>query len=208
MQLEALRPITLTEAPSLAPDDRPIDLVHLARMTLGERSLEREVLQLFDRQSTLLVARMRSAPPAAIAALAHTLKGSARGIGAWRVARAADIRAGGSLTLVSGFLSVKPRPNSAIVGAANGALESLTRALALELAPIRVNCVSPGIIDTPIRAGMPEAARRDMLAKVAAALPVGRVGVGEDIARQILTFMAVGFASGSIVYLDGGALVT
>ena len=127
--------------------------------------------------------------------------------GAWRVARAADIRAGGSLTLVSGFLSVKPRPNSAIVGAANGALESLTRALALELAPIRVNCVSPGIIDTPIRAGMPEAARRDMLAKVAAALPVGRVGVGEDIARQILTFMAVGFASGSIVYLDGGALV-
>ncbi len=90
MQLEALRPITLTEAPSLAPDDRPIDLVHLARMTLGERSLEREVLQLFDRQSTLLVARMRSAPPAAIAALAHTLKGSARGIGAWRVARAAE----------------------------------------------------------------------------------------------------------------------
>ncbi len=128
--------------------------------------------------------------------------------GAWRCARAADIRAGGSLTLVSGFLSVRPRPNSAIVGAANGALESLTRALALELAPVRVNCVSPGIIDTPIRAAMPEAARRDMLTKAAAALPVGRVGVGEDIARQILTFMTVGFASGSIVYLDGGALVT
>ena len=128
--------------------------------------------------------------------------------GAWRCARAADIRAGGSLTLVSGFLSVRPRPNSAIVGAANGALESLTRALALELAPVRVNCVSPGIIDTPIRAAMPEAARRDMLAKAAAALPVGRVGVGEDIARQILAFMTVGFASGSIVYLDGGALVT
>ncbi len=128
--------------------------------------------------------------------------------GAWRCARAADIRAGGSLTLVSGFLSVRPRPNSAIVGAANGALESLARSLALELAPVRVNCVSPGIVDTPIRAGMPEAARREMLAKAAAALPVGRVGVGEDIARQILTFMTVGFASGSIVYLDGGALVT
>ncbi len=128
--------------------------------------------------------------------------------GAWRCARAADIRAGGSLTLVSGFLSVRPRPNSAIVGAANGALESLTRALALELAPVRVNCVSPGIIDTPIRAAMPEAARRDMLAKTAAALPVGRVGLGEDIARQILAFMTIGFATGSIVYLDGGALVT
>jgi len=128
--------------------------------------------------------------------------------GAWRCARAADIRAGGSLTLVSGFLSVRSRPNSAIVGAANGALESLTRALALELAPVRVNCVSPGIIDTPIRAAMPEAARRDMLAKTAAALPVGRVGLGEDIARQILAFMTIGFATGSIVYLDGGALVT
>ena len=128
--------------------------------------------------------------------------------GAWRVARAAEIRPGGSLTLVSGFLSIRPRPAAAIVGAANGALESLARSLALELAPVRVNCVSPGIIDTPIRASMPEAARRDMLAKAAAALPVGRVGVGEDIARQILTFMTVGFATGSIVYLDGGALIT
>jgi len=127
--------------------------------------------------------------------------------GAWRVARAADIRPGGSLTLVSGFLSIRPRPAAAIVGAANGALESLARSLALELAPVRVNAVSPGIIDTPIRAAMPETARREMLAKTAAALPAGRVGVGEDIARQILTFMTVGFATGSIVYLDGGGLV-
>jgi NAD(P)-dependent dehydrogenase (short-subunit alcohol dehydrogenase family) len=127
--------------------------------------------------------------------------------GAWRVAKSAEIRAGGSLTLVSGFLSVRPRPNSAIVGAANGALESLARSLALELAPVRVNAVSPGIIDTPIRAAMPEEARKDMLAKTAAALPVGRVGTGEDVARQILAFMTIGFATGSIVYLDGGALI-
>jgi NAD(P)-dependent dehydrogenase (short-subunit alcohol dehydrogenase family) len=127
--------------------------------------------------------------------------------GAWRVARAAQIRPGGSLTLVTGFLSIRPRPATAIVGAVNGALESLARSLALELAPVRVNAVSPGIIDTPIRAAMPEAARRDMLAKTAASLPVGRVGTGDDIARQILTFMAVGFATGSIVYIDGGALV-
>lgn len=127
--------------------------------------------------------------------------------GAWRVAKSAQIAPGGSLTLVSGFLSIRPRPNSAIVGAANGAIESLARSLALELAPVRVNCVSPGIIDTPIRAAMPEAARLDMLAKTAASLPVGRVGTGEDIARQILAFMTIGFATGSIVYLDGGALI-
>ena len=127
--------------------------------------------------------------------------------GAWRVAREAEIRPGGSLTLVTGFLSVRPRPNSAIVSAANGALESLARALALELAPVRVNAVSPGVIDTPIRAAMPEAARKEMLAKTAAALPVGRVGMAEDIARQIGSFMTNGFATGSIVYIDGGALV-
>jgi NAD(P)-dependent dehydrogenase (short-subunit alcohol dehydrogenase family) len=127
--------------------------------------------------------------------------------GAWRVARCADIKPGGSLTLVSGFLSIRPRPNSAIVGAANGALESLARSLALELAPVRVNAVSPGIIDTPIRAAMPEAARLDMLTKTAASLPVGRVGTGDDVARQILAFMTIGFMTGSIVYLDGGALI-
>jgi len=127
--------------------------------------------------------------------------------GAWRVARCADIAPGGSLTIVSGFLSIRPRPAAAIVGAANGALESLARSLALELAPVRVNAVSPGVVDTPIRAAMPEDARRKMLEQTAAALPVGRVGSAEDIARQILAFMTIGFATGSIVYLDGGGTI-
>jgi len=127
--------------------------------------------------------------------------------GSWRVARSADIAPGGSLTIVSGFLSIRPRAGAAIVGAANGALEALARSLALELAPVRVNAVSPGIVDTPIRAAMPEEARRKMLEQTAAALPVRRVGTGEDIARQIVAFMANGFATGSIVYLDGGGSI-
>lgn len=69
---------------------RPIDLVHLARMTLGDRSLEREVLQLFVRQAATLLERMEQAAPTAVATLAHTLNGSARGLGAWRVAAAAE----------------------------------------------------------------------------------------------------------------------
>ena len=64
-----------------------IDREHLARMTFGECSLQRELLELFDRQATTLLARLREGAPAA--ALAHTLKGSATGIGAWDVARAA-----------------------------------------------------------------------------------------------------------------------
>jgi HPt (histidine-containing phosphotransfer) domain-containing protein len=78
-------------APSIAPIEQPIDLAHLQRMTLGEPSLEREVLQLFCRQADMIIARMRKAAPAVTAAAAHTLKGSARGIGAWRVAAAAEV---------------------------------------------------------------------------------------------------------------------
>ena len=66
-----------------------IDRGHLTRMTFGDRSLEQEVLQLFDRQASLLIARMRSGDGALVGALAHTLKGSAAGIGAGQVARAA-----------------------------------------------------------------------------------------------------------------------
>ena len=83
----------------------------------------------------------------------------------------------------------------------------LARALALELAPVRVNAVSPGVIDTPIRAAMPEEARRDMLAKDRRGLPVGRVGIGDDIARQIFVVHGERLCDGSIVYIDGGALV-
>jgi Hpt domain len=77
-------------SPPLAPAEPVIDLAHLGRMTLGEKSLEAEVLALFDRQAGILLARMSNAPPAEVGAYAHTLMGSARGIGAWRVAEAAQ----------------------------------------------------------------------------------------------------------------------
>jgi HPt (histidine-containing phosphotransfer) domain-containing protein len=67
-----------------------IDRGHLARMTFGDRSLQQEVLQLFVRQAELLLERMRGGNAAAMASLAHTLTGSARGIGAWAVARTAE----------------------------------------------------------------------------------------------------------------------
>ena len=64
---------------------------HLEQMTLGDRRLEREVLELFLRQTTIMLDRIVNAGPPLAAAAAHTLKGSARGIGAWRVARAAEL---------------------------------------------------------------------------------------------------------------------
>jgi HPt (histidine-containing phosphotransfer) domain-containing protein len=76
-------------SPPLAPDDGPIDLEHLQRMTLGDASLEREVLTMFSAQAAGLIGRL-AALPADAAALAHTLKGSARAIGAFAVADAAS----------------------------------------------------------------------------------------------------------------------
>ena len=76
-------------SPPLAPDAPAIDIEHLGRMTLGERELEREVLTLFAQQSADLLVRLEKLPREG-ASLAHTLKGSARGIGAFAVADAAD----------------------------------------------------------------------------------------------------------------------
>lgn len=117
-----------TAAPPLAPAGPVIDLDHLARMTLGDRSLQTEVLELFDRQAGMLLTRMKDAGANVVAALAHTLKGSARGIGAWHVAQAAEA-----------VESTAPQPNqdalagaverlSASVDEARAAIASLLRA--------------------------------------------------------------------------------
>ncbi|MDA9519369.1 histidine kinase [Bradyrhizobium sp. CCBAU 11434] len=75
-------------SPPLAPIDSPLDLDHLSRMTLGDAELEQEVLAMFAEQAVRLIAAM-AALPAETGALAHKLKGSARGIGAFAVADAA-----------------------------------------------------------------------------------------------------------------------
>ena len=86
--------MTASRLMAVTGDDRKVgalDETHLDRMTLGDRRLEREVLELFLRQTTIMLDRIVNAPPPLAAAAAHTLKGSARGIGAWRVARAAEL---------------------------------------------------------------------------------------------------------------------
>lgn len=84
--------LALNETPprTLASGDAAIDLDHLSRMTLGDLSLEREVLALFSRQAEILLERMPASDLGLAVASAHTMKGSARSIGAWRVAEAAE----------------------------------------------------------------------------------------------------------------------
>ncbi len=127
--------------------------------------------------------------------------------GAYLVARSANIDRQGSLTLVSGILGARPRPATGLQSAINAALESLGRGLALELAPVRVNTVSPGIIATPLWDAMDPAEREAMYVRQAHRLPAGRVGTPEDVAAAILFVSSNGFTTGATVHVDGGGLI-
>ena len=128
--------------------------------------------------------------------------------GAYRAARAARMRAGGSITLVAGGLAVKPSAAGVLQGAINAALESLGRGLALELAPIRVNTISPGLIETPLQTRAGEAAWQARREQAIAHLPLHRVGQAEDIAEAILFLIGSVFTTGITLRVDGGSAIT
>jgi NAD(P)-dependent dehydrogenase (short-subunit alcohol dehydrogenase family) len=127
---------------------------------------------------------------------------------AYKTAKLARITPEGSLTLVSGFLSTRPNKDALLQGCINAALESLGRGLALALSPVRVNTISPGLIDTPIRAGMPADRKKAMLDHAAATLPARRVGQAEDVADAILMVMTNPFTTGSTIFIDGGGMIS
>ncbi|RQR79044.1 short chain dehydrogenase [Burkholderia sp. Bp9012] len=127
--------------------------------------------------------------------------------GAYRVARSIDIAPGGSLTFVSGYLSVRPNASSVLQGAINAALEALARGLALELAPVRVNAVSPGLIATPLWDKLAPDARDAMYAGAAQRLPARCVGQPEDVANAIVYLATTPYATGSTVLIDGGGAI-
>lgn len=117
---------------------------------------------------------------------------------------APHIRKGGSITFFCGVASQKPFLYFSAGSAINAAIEGLTRALALELGPIRVNAIAPGTIETPVWNTVPEKERLAQFKETARRLPVKRIGQPEDIAQAALYLINSGFATGSIVYVDGG----
>ena len=120
---------------------------------------------------------------------------------------AARIRPGGSITFTSGIAARRPMRGGSAAAAINSGLEGLVRALAIELAPLRVNAVSPGWTDTPIwdgMAGMTTERKKDAFAAMAARLPSGRIGRVEDIAEAIVFLMKSEFSTGTVLDVDGG----
>ena len=117
------------------------------------------------------------------------------------------IRPGGSITLVSGLAAWRPFVGGTTAAAGNAGVEAMGRVLALELKPVRVNTIVPGVIDTPMLNRVFGAEREKALVEVAGSLPVGRAGRSEDIAHAVLFLMTNGFVTGSTLHVDGGALV-
>ena len=120
---------------------------------------------------------------------------------------AARIRPGGSITFTSGIAARRPMRGGSAAAAINSGLEGLVRALAIELAPLRVNAVSPGWTDTSIwdgMAGMTTERKKDAFAAMAARLPSGRIGSVEDIAEAIVFLMKSEFSTGTVLDVDGG----
>lgn len=120
---------------------------------------------------------------------------------------AAHIRPGGSIVFTSGIAAARPRAGWWLGASICAAMEGLTRALAVELAPIRVNIVSPGVVRSPLWAPMSDQDREAMYRRAAEALPVGHVGEPEEIAAAYLYLMRQTYGTGQVLVADGGSLL-
>jgi NAD(P)-dependent dehydrogenase (short-subunit alcohol dehydrogenase family) len=122
-------------------------------------------------------------------------------------AAAPHLNPGGSITLTTGIAGRCPGPGWAVAASICGAVESLTRALAVELAPVRVNAVAPGVVRSPLWASMTPASRDQLYRDTAASIPAGRVGEVDDIARAYLYCLTQPFSTGAILTVDGGTVL-
>lgn len=120
---------------------------------------------------------------------------------------AAHLRPGGSITFTSGIASQRPHAGWAMGAAVTSAMEGLTRALAVELAPLRVNIVSPGVVRTPLWASMSDTDRDALYQQMDAALLVGHVGEAEEVAKAYLYCMHQTYGTGQVIVVDGGGLL-
>jgi NAD(P)-dependent dehydrogenase (short-subunit alcohol dehydrogenase family) len=129
--------------------------------------------------------------------------------GAFTAARYAHshIRPGGSIVFTSGLAGARPHPGWSVAASICSAMEGLTRALAMELAPVRVNIVSPGVVKTPLWREMTSAARDALYAGEAQRLPVGHVAEPREIADGYLYLMRQTYVTGQTLAIDGGGLL-
>lgn len=119
-------------------------------------------------------------------------------------AGAKRIRKGGSITFFSGGANRRAMKGMVNIAAVNGALDAIVPTLSLELAPTRVNAISPGTLRTTYWTGVGEAQLEQIFDHMAKALPAGRVGTADDIANAVLFVVTTGYLTGAVLPVDGG----
>jgi NAD(P)-dependent dehydrogenase (short-subunit alcohol dehydrogenase family) len=117
------------------------------------------------------------------------------------------IRGGGSIVFTSGIAAQRPQAGWSLGASICAAMEGLTRALAVELAPIRVNIVSPGVVQTPLWTNMAEGDRAALYQQMADRLPVCHVGDAAEVAQAYLYLMRQTYSTGQVLVVDGGAVL-
>jgi NAD(P)-dependent dehydrogenase (short-subunit alcohol dehydrogenase family) len=202
---------------------RSLERLHAARTSLGENRVEIVPVDIGERPSVAaLFARVDRFDHLVVTAadlpygpvleltesdLARAIRSKFLGPLFAAQESAARIRPGGSITFTSGIAAHRPMRGGSAAAAVNSGLEGLVRALAVELAPLRVNAVSPGWTDTSIwdgMAGMTLEKKTEAFTAMAARLPTARIGRAEDIAAAVIFLMGSEFSTGTVLEVDGG----
>lgn len=176
----------------------------VARLFDGARPLDHVVVTAADATGTY--GPTSDVPTSAARAIVDT-----KLLGAWLVGRYAAGRVTGSITYTSGINAYRPNGANTIVAAVNGSLASLAYGLAVELAPVRVNVVSPGWVGTAIwdqLGGNLGTNKEAAFAAMAERLPARRIGTPDDIAQAFLAVMRNTFITGTVLHVDGGHRLT
>jgi len=139
-----------------------------------------------------------------VASAQHVMNG--KFFGSWACARyaAPRMRAGGSITFLTGGVSVRPRSGLTMVTATFAALEAFSQSLALELGPLRVNTIRPGLVDSDMWSFLDEAARDELRQKTRATFPVRRIGTIDDIGHAAVFLMTNPYVTGAVLEVSGG----
>jgi NAD(P)-dependent dehydrogenase (short-subunit alcohol dehydrogenase family) len=186
----------------------PIDGVRHAQVDVTD---EASVRALFDGLGSLDHLFVSSSPGAPGPLLEQDLAAArtfvdGKLLGSWACARYAAplMPAGGSITFVTGCAVIRPPRHAAMATAAFAAVEALSRALALELGPLRVNTIRPGYTDSEMWSGLSDADRDAFRRRVADALPSGRMGTPDDIAHAAVFLMTSRQTTGAVLEVSGG----
>ena len=197
---------------------RSLDAARSFTATLGDQATPIRV-DLTDEVSIAALAESVGEADHVVSAAASPANGPIAGLDREAILRAFDakvfgpmllakhfrdrFRPGGSLLLFSGVVAWRPAPERVVMGTANGAVDFLTRALAVELAPVRVNAISPGITDSGSWDSLGDA-RDAFFTATAERVPARRVGTTVDLARASIAALTNPFMTGTTLHVDGG----